>query len=230
MIAHKNMHSLFIGAALYFISTAIHAGGVVLGATRVIYPQGNKQVSLAVTNTDEKALFLIQSWFTDSEGKKSNDFVVTPPLFKLMPKKENTLRIIYVGANPLPADRESVYYLNAKAIPAVSEAAQNSNTLQIATQSVIKLFYRPQGLAVPPIEAPAMLRCNLEGSMQTVHNPSPYFVTMVNLQVGKTRIANMMVPPLATERADVDNLTGDVTFQSINDYGSQTKPSICPKS
>lgn len=230
MIAHKNMHSLFIGAALYFISTAIHAGGVVLGATRVIYPQGNKQVSLAVTNTDEKALFLIQSWFTDSEGKKSNDFVVTPPLFKLMPKKENTLRIIYVGANPLPADRESVYYLNAKAIPAVSEAAQNSNTLQIATQSVIKLFYRPQGLAVPPIEAPAMLRCNLEGSMLTVRNPSPYFVTMVNLQVGKTRIANMMVPPLATERVDVDNLTGDVTFQSINDYGSQTKPSICPKS
>ena len=230
MIAHKNMHSLFIGAALYFISTAIHAGGVVLGATRVIYPQGNKQVSLAVTNTDEKALFLIQSWFTDSEGKKSNDFVVTPPLFKLMPKKENTLRIIYVGANPLPADRESVYYLNAKAIPAVSEAAQNSNTLQIATQSVIKLFYRPQGLAVPPIEAPAMLRCNLEGSMLTVHNPSPYFVTMVNLQVGKTRVANMMVPPLATERVDVDNLTGDVTFQSINDYGSQTKPSICPKS
>ncbi len=230
MIAHKNMHSLFIGAALYFISTAIHAGGVVLGATRVIYPQGNKQVSLAVTNTDEKALFLIQSWFTESEGKKSNDFVVTPPLFKLMPKKENTLRIIYVGANPLPADRESVYYLNAKAIPAISEAAQNSNTLQIATQSVIKLFYRPQGLAVPPIEAPAMLRCNLEGSMLTVHNPSPYFVTMVNLQVGKTRIANMMVPPLATERADVDNLTGDVTFQSINDYGSQTKPSICPKS
>ncbi len=230
MIAHKNMHSLLIGAALYFISTAIHAGGVVLGATRVIYPQGNKQVSLAVTNTDEKALFLIQSWFTDSEGKKSNDFVVTPPLFKLMPKKENTLRIIYVGANPLPADRESVYYLNAKAIPAVSEAAQNSNTLQIATQSVIKLFYRPQGLAVPPIEAPAMLRCNLEGSMLTVHNPSPYFVTMVNLQVGKTRVANMMVPPLATERVDVDNLTGDVTFQSINDYGSQTKPSICPKS
>ena len=53
---------------------------------------------------------------------------------------------------------------------------------------------------------------------------------MVNLQVGKTRVANMMVPPLATERVDVDNLTGDVTFQSINDYGSQTKPSICPKS
>lgn len=27
MIAHKSMHSLFIGAALYFISTAIHAQG-----------------------------------------------------------------------------------------------------------------------------------------------------------------------------------------------------------
>ena len=154
MIAHKNIYSLFVGAALLFITTAVQAGGVVLGATRVIYPQGNKQVSLAVTNTDEDAIFLIQSWVADSEGNKSNDFVITPPLFKLMPNKENTLRIIYVGANALPNDRESVYYLNAKAIPAVPDAAQNSNTLQIATQSVIKLFIRPQGLPAAQMKHP----------------------------------------------------------------------------
>ncbi|MGY3885107.1 molecular chaperone [Aeromonas aquatica] len=228
MIAHKNIYSLFMGAALFFITTAAQAGGVVLGATRVIYPQGNKQVSLAVTNTDEKAIFLIQSWITDSAEKKSSDFVVTPPLFKLLPKKENTLRMIYVGTNPLPSDRESVYYLNAKAIPAVSEEAQKSNTLQIATQSVIKLFFRPQGLPTASADAPASLRCNIERGMLKVSNPSPYFVTMVNLQIGKTKIANMMVPPLTTESVDVGNLAGNVVFQSINDYGSQTKPSICP--
>lgn len=229
MMTHKNIYSLFVGAALIFITTAVQAGGVVLGATRVIYPQGNKQISLAVTNTDEKAIFLIQSWVADSEGKKISDFVITPPLFKLMPKKENTLRVIHLGPNALPKDRESIYYLNVKAIPAVAEEAQSSNTLQIATQSVIKLFMRPQGLSMPSAEAPTALRCNLERGMLKVNNPSPYFVTMVNVQIGKTKTANIMVPPQDTKSVDVGNLVGDVMFQSINDYGAQTKPSICPK-
>lgn len=229
MIAHKSIYSLFVGAALFFITTTVHAGGVVLGATRVIYPQGNKQVSLAVTNTDEKAIFLIQSWVADSEGKKINDFVITPPLFKLMPKKENTLRIIYVGTDALPHDRERVYYLNTKAIPSVPEEAQSSNTLQIATQSVIKLFMRPQGLSMSAAEAPTALRCNIEGGMLKVRNLSPYFVTMVNLKIGESKVANMMVPPQETKSVNVGNLTGNVVFQSINDYGAQTIPSICPK-
>lgn len=36
---------------------------VALGATRVVYPAGQKQVQLAVTNNDEKSTFLIQSWW-----------------------------------------------------------------------------------------------------------------------------------------------------------------------
>ncbi len=35
--------------------------GVALGATRVIYPAGQKQVQLAVTNNDENSTYLIQS-------------------------------------------------------------------------------------------------------------------------------------------------------------------------
>ncbi|MNU09899.1 Chaperone protein FocC precursor [compost metagenome] len=65
--------------------------------------------------------------------------------------------------------------------------------------------------------------------MLKVSNPSPYFVTMVNLQIGQTKIANMMVPPQEAKSVDVGNLVGNVTFQSINDYGAQTKSAICPK-
>lgn len=229
MLAHKRMHSLFIGVAMFFISTATHAGGVVLGATRIVYPQGNKQVSLAVTNTDEKAIFLIQSWVADQDGKKTSDFVVTPPLFKLMPKKENTLRIIYAGAKLLPTDRETVYYVNAKAIPSVPAEAQKSSTLQIATQSVIKLFVRPQGLPMPSAEAPASLRCKIESGMLKINNPSPYYITMVNLQVGKKKLANVMVAPKATENVAVGNAVGELMFKSINDYGAQTPLTTCPK-
>ncbi|WP_148720901.1 fimbria/pilus periplasmic chaperone, partial [Klebsiella oxytoca] len=42
--------------------TARAEAGVALGATRVIYPAGQKQVQLAVTNNDEKSTYLIQSW------------------------------------------------------------------------------------------------------------------------------------------------------------------------
>ncbi|MNC65885.1 putative fimbrial chaperone protein ElfD precursor [compost metagenome] len=78
-------------------------------------------------------------------------------------------------------------------------------------------------------EAPTALRCNIEGSMLKVRNLSPYFVTMVNLKIGESKVANMMVPPQETKSVNVGNLTGNVVFQSINDYGAQTKPSICHK-
>lgn len=42
------------------VSHYAHAG-VALGATRVIYPAGQKQVPLAVTNTDDSGTYLIQS-------------------------------------------------------------------------------------------------------------------------------------------------------------------------
>ena len=101
--------------------TARAEAGVALGATRVIYPAGQKQVQLAVTNNDEKSTYLIQSWVENADGAKDGRFVITPPLFVMKPQKENTLRIMYVGPNNLPADRESLYWVNVKAIPSAEK-------------------------------------------------------------------------------------------------------------
>ncbi|HFI5291118.1 TPA: fimbria/pilus periplasmic chaperone, partial [Klebsiella oxytoca] len=85
-------------AALLLLATsgfsAQAQAGVALGATRVIYPAGQKQVQLAVTNNDEKSTYLIQSWVENADGAKDGRFVITPPLFAMQGKKENTLRII----------------------------------------------------------------------------------------------------------------------------------------
>ncbi len=48
--------------------------GVALGATRVIYPAGQKQVQLAVTNNDENSTYLIQSWVENADGVKDGRF------------------------------------------------------------------------------------------------------------------------------------------------------------
>lgn len=205
------------------LSTSAAAAGIALGATRVIYPQDAKQASINVTNSDKKDSFLVQSWVSDDKGNKVASFVVTPPLFVLKPGKVNILRMIYNGP-ALPEDKESVFYLNNKAIPSLDSSTPATNSLQIATQSVIKLFVRPAHLSVKPVEAAAMLRCQSVGSHLTVSNPSPYFVTLVNFTVAGKKQPNIMVPPKGSQTIDS---VGAVSYQTLNDYGAVTPALTC---
>lgn len=216
---------LILGVVMMGATVKAYAGGVALGATRVIYPQGEKQVSLPITNSSANDVFLIQSWVANADGTKSADFVVTPPLFVIQPKKENVLRIMYVGPT-LPADRESVFYLNSKAIPSVDKRKLQGNVLQIATQSVIKLFIRPKNLPTTSIDAPASLRCHVANGKVTLSNPSPYYLSLVELYIGKVKQANTMVPPKGSL---ILNATGDgrVKYETINDFGANTPAQIC---
>nr|WP_228011673.1 fimbria/pilus periplasmic chaperone [Enterobacter asburiae] len=208
-------------------TTFAHAGGVALGATRVIYPQGDKQISLPITNSSESTDFLIQSWINNPDGIKSSDFILTPPLFVIHPKKENILRIMYVGPD-LPKDRESVFYLNSKAIPSVDKSKLSGNNLQIATQSVIKLFVRPKNLPTPSIDAPKTLRCQVSGGKVTLTNPSPYYVTLVKFYSGGTKLPNSMVAPKGSLAVDIPGgKSGQITFQTLNDYGANTPTQNC---
>lgn len=219
-----------LAAGVLLMTTVVnaHAGGIALGATRVIYPQGEKQVSLPVTNSSENNVFLIQSWVSNADGSKSGDFVITPPLFVMHPKKENTLRIMYIGPD-LPKDRESVFYLNAKAIPSVDKSKLAGNTLQIATQSVIKLFVRPKHLPTPSVDAPKAVKCHINSGKLSMTNSSPYYVSLVNLYVGGTKLPNSMVPPKGTIDVTIPGGgSGAVTFQTVNDYGADTAKQNCP--
>jgi len=203
------------------------AGGVALSATRIIYPEVEKQVSINVTNYDDKESFLVQSWVVDKLGVKSTSFIVSPLLFVLKPGKMNMLRIMYNGP-ALPEGKESIFYLNNKAIPSVEKKSQAGNTLQIASQSVIKLFVRPKHLSVNPSEAPAMLRCQLHEGGLIISNTSPYFVTLVNFNVDGKKQPNTMVPPLSSETVRPSGATkGAVTYQTLNDYGAITPALAC---
>lgn len=218
-----NVAVILASIILLALSNSAAAVGVALGATRVIYPQDAKQASINVTNSDPHDSFLVQSWVSDDKGNKVPTFVVTPPLFVLKPGKVNILRMIYSGP-VLPQDKESVFYLNNKAIPSLDNSSPAGNSLQIATQSVIKLFVRPAHLSVRPSDAAAMLRCRTEGSNLTVSNPSPYFVTLVNVSVAGKKQPNMMVPPKGSQAI---KSTGTVSYQTLNDFGAVTPMLTC---
>lgn len=207
-----------------FISAASFAGGVSLGGTRLIYPAGNSQVSMPVNNSDDKAVFLVQSWVEDENGVKTEDFVITPPLFVIQPQKENTLRVMYVGSKVLPTDRESVYWLNVKAIPSANPNIKNKNVLQLAILSRIKLFVRPDNLPLKSAEAPQKLRFHRNGEQLTINNPTPYYITLVQLKAGNTKLPNTMVAPQTKASVSIPgNVQGEITYQTVSDFGANSE-------
>ena len=76
---------------------------------------------------------MIQSWVeTLNGGAEKAPFIITPPLYRLDKDQQNVERIVLAGA--LPQDKESLYWLNIKAIPA---APRKDNTLQIAVKPAL---------------------------------------------------------------------------------------------
>lgn len=96
----------FMATVLLLLLFACHStianAAVALGATRVIYLANQKQVLLPVTNNDPASVYLIQSWIENAGDQKDTQFVITPPLFSMQGKKENTLRIINATNHQLP--------------------------------------------------------------------------------------------------------------------------------
>lgn len=211
---------ILLGFFSFFFSPSVLAGGVSLGSTRIVYPSDSRQITLPVNNTDDKSRFLINSWIEDSEGKKSNDFTITPPLFMIGPGNENILSIKLNGNRSLPADRETLYWLNSQAIPQ-QDAAKGENILQIASQSRIKLFVRPAGLEMKATEAQEHISFSRHAGELVVHNPTPYHITLVGLTDGSVGLPNTMVPPKQNIVVKSSG-NGPVSFRTINDYGAIT--------
>lgn len=108
-------------------------------------------------------------------------------------------------------------------------SGKGGNTLKIATQSVIKLFWRPKGLAYPLGEAPAKLRCTSSADMVTVSNPTPYFITLTDLKKGGKVVKNQMISPFDKYQFSLPKgaKNSSVTYRTINDYGAETPQLNC---
>lgn len=213
----------FLMSAVCLTPAIATAGGITLSGTRVIYPAHQKQVSLSVRNTSDQSSFLVQSWAEQSDGQKSQDFVVTPPLYVSAPGNENTLRLMYVG-QPVRTDRETLYYFNTKAIPSMDKnKMEGKNVLMLAAVTRVKLFLRPAGLTPAPDAAPAELTFSRKGKHVLINNPTPYYITLAHIKIGAGDVPDTMVPPHGHVSLPLESATGHtVTFRTINDYGAIT--------
>ncbi|MBC3378698.1 fimbria/pilus periplasmic chaperone [Serratia fonticola] len=218
-------HVLQVGTfAAVALFSASSLASVVISGTRVIYPSDAKEVSVKISNGGS-APVLLQSWIDngDANAKPSAikvPFVLTPPMNRVEPGKGQTLRISYAGGS-LPMDKESVFWLNVLEVPAKAQGKVTENRLQMAFRSRIKLFYRPAGLEGNPNEAVKALTWSSQGNRLQAANPTPYYVSLVNLSVNGKKLDHAMVAPRSTMTIDLAGNAGSTISGSyVNDYGA----------
>ncbi|PSS47269.1 long polar fimbrial chaperone LpfB [Enterobacter sp. FS01] len=215
--------NIFTGSILaaLLVSSTFAQAGVIVGGTRLIYDGSKKESSLSVTNPD-KVPYLVQSWVDTTTGSAEKaPFMVTPPLFRLDAGQQNVLRVVRAGGN-LPGDRESMYWMNIKAIPA-ADVTRNQNTLQIAVKNRIKLIFRPTGLKGVPEDVADKLTWQRSGDSLQVTNPTPFYMNFMQISVAGKALKNVTwVAPESTAKfalpAGVSG--GSVSWKIISDYGA----------
>lgn len=213
------MRKYLLLSSFLLITSAAHAG-ITIGGTRVVYPENKKESSIGIANPDNLD-YLVQSWVeTEDNAREKAPFLITPPLFRLDAKQDNVLRIIRTGGN-LPADRESLFWLNIKSIPS-SARNENTNTLQIAIKTRIKLLYRPASITGKPEDATTQLTWHTQGNQLIVENPTPFYMNFQEIKLDGKKVdkATYAKPKAETHFSVPGNITArSVSWKIINDYG-----------
>lgn len=209
---------------------------IVISGTRIIYPQSVKDVVISLENRGQRPL-LVQTWLDDGRDTTNPQelklpFVITPPVSRVDPHKGQSIRITYLG-QPLPQDKESMFWFNALEIPpkAKLKEGESPNQLQLAFRTRIKLFFRPDGLKGTPGQAVKDLKWSLQkqnGNYALVaQNSSPWNVSLsaVTFKVGTREFAvsSKSILPFSSSEMPVTGLnsqtSGTVKYMSINDNG-----------
>ncbi|WP_286868790.1 fimbrial biogenesis chaperone [Herbaspirillum sp. UBA812] len=215
--------------------------GLMPERTRLVFSQGERELSLRLANTNPHAV-VVQSWVDQGEGSQAPDTVqsalfVLPAVQRLSPQAISQVRVLYTG-EPLPTDRESVFWLNLYEIPLLADAPQASAPrLLLGLNTQIKMFHRPPGLADPGPQWSDALHFRLQWQagqwVLVCRNDSPYFASLASLRVsdGSRELVprvtpDQMAPPygeqafvLPTDDAALPWQHPRLTFQLIDDSG-----------
>lgn len=208
------------------------SAAIALDRTRVIFDGKAKSASLSISNQNTELPYLAQTWIEDQQGNKINSpLTALPPLQRVEPGKKSQVKVQALPAvNALAQDRETLYYFNLREIPPKSDKA---NTLQIALQTRIKLFYRPAALHIaqnspPPQEQLTLTR---KGDRYLVNNPTGYYITLIDggASMQGAPLADfqpLMVAPKSSGELNVSasQLGTSPVLKYIDDYGG--RPSL----
>ena len=210
--------------------------GMVINSTRVIYPEEKSEVTVRLESQNAYSS-LVQAWI--DSGDKNEEikkikvpFIVLPPVTRIEPHQGQTLRINYLAEGfTLPADQESVFWLNVLDIPPRTQG-KAENLLQMAIRTRIKLFFRPKSLQGVSAHTAAekliwRVASNNKQTRLEAENPSPFHVSITSVQaVSGNKILNAegkMIAPFSKAIYVFNGgkfTLGKFKYVYINDYGA----------
>lgn len=227
----------WLALALLLACSAAQADIVIQG-TRAIFKAEEQETTVQLRNEGRTAV-LVQAWLDNGEedaspGQIEVPFVMSPTLFRLEPGKGQALRILYAG-EPLPADRETLFWLNVLEVPPkLQNRSDNASSLRFVVRTRIKLMHRPAGLPGNAQQAPAQLQWALQAgspdkAVLKAVNPTAYVVNLNHVELkagGRTFSAGLehvlpgesaLFPVKDTAGHALANAT--VVYSSLNDWG-----------
>ncbi len=223
--------------------------GVIVHGTRVIYPAERQEVIVRLENKGDRPT-LVQTWL-DSGDRHSTPataqtpFALSPPLFRIEPNQQQALRLRYTG-EPLPVDRERLFWLNVLEVPPLSADAAQNNQLEMSFRTRLRVFLRPASLPYPVTAAASKLQWRLvahdRGFALQASNPTPYHISLatVVLVSGAKRFSkapnqaaddSLMLPAGDVKRFVLPQLRNPpshaarVEFTTVSDFGARVQHS-----
>jgi P pilus assembly chaperone PapD len=231
-----NMIQKFIPAAVSFAVLSIFAqqahAAIALDRTRVVFDGDNTSLSVSISNQNKSLPYLAQSWVEDAKGNKSDSLLTAlPPLQRVEPGAKGQIKIQKTGGTAgLPKDRETLLYFNVREIPPKSN---KPNTLQLALQTRVKLFYRPAALKLArgdDNEAQKALTLTRQGEGYILNNPTGYYVTVVQAAPSeKADNVNGFSPVMVAPKDKIvlggsaSALGSHPVLTFVNDFGGRPK-------
>lgn len=222
-----------------FMITGIKAGSVlvlllmissqamaafVLNGTRFIYEEGKKNSAFEVTNQSTET-YGGQVWIENIRESDDTAYLIpVPPFFKVAPKGKQIIRLMKTGS--LPADRESLFWLNVQEIPPKPKEAEGS-MLAVAINTRVKLIYRPRSLVEGRKGAEKGMQIMHRGGKVYLKNPTPYWfaVTAVKVNGRSVRLSDTVLNNVAQMAPGGEvslghvSLKGTVSVEAVDDWG-----------
>ncbi|QKJ02297.1 fimbrial biogenesis chaperone [Yersinia mollaretii] len=192
---------------LMMASSTSAIASVIAERTRVIFSEGSTEESLQLVNSNKYPV-AVQVWVDDGDlmatpEKAISPVLVLPPVFRLQPQAQRSLRLILSGASKLPVDRESAFWLNVYEIPPKSTTkVEDESFVTLGLRMQYKVFYRPKSIPAPGETLGKALTFTLvrsgDSALIKVNNPTPYYASLASLTLGSAEALPDMVAPFST--------------------------------
>ena len=183
MISNRYINRVLFLFSLMVLTPMTSYAAFSLSNTRIIYPEQNQGKTLVVKNSSTHR-YGGQTWLEGDDPELSNStFVATPSLFTVEGHSQQTIRVMKTGFS-LPDDKETLFWFYLQELP---PASKESNQLQFAMRTKIKLIYRPTSLQEGREGAEQHLQISATKTDLTLNNPTPYYFALSRLIYDKEK-------------------------------------------